>query len=504
MPVPRLDLRTDGRCVAIPAHLDQRPRPGPSSAPTAPPNDTAWSGCRSGSPPTTFRRSRSGTGPSIGSCSAARTRERQRSPHRRELPRRRALPVRPREHPRYRERPEIEEYEAEIGPDGVVAPSVRVYQPDPYGTGVGATVSYIYRVPRPLTAYLEKESNGPRFSILLMILPHEAVQSTAWMIMAMNYGHDLLKASWSPGRTRSSRRISRSWSRSARSCSRSTSRPSCISEAIGPPSPTAPGSARSASRSGPPEPRVVGHSAQRDRELRSAHLLRHAGRRDRPPSDTGFPRCGRRPRIRCWRWSGPRRQPHARHQLRRHVPGHNPRLLAAERLLARDRRPALLPRPATIQAAVAAWGLDEFQSFDKLETQAYIAGNEKVLILAFRGTTALLDWITDANVDLVGSLPGPRRLRGGAGVRLAGHLELHQGAAQRPRPLGHRPQPRRGPRDARRRQAQARTRRGRQRPLHLRRAARRRQVRASSTSTSRRTPSGTSTIKTSSRASRCA
>ena len=34
-----------------------------------------------------------------------------------------------------RERLEIEEYEAEIGPDGVVAPSVRVYQPDPYGTG---------------------------------------------------------------------------------------------------------------------------------------------------------------------------------------------------------------------------------------------------------------------------------------------------------------------------------------------------------------------------------
>ena len=24
-----------------------------------------------------------------------------------------------------------------------------------------------------------------------MILPHEAVQSTAWMVMAMNYGHDI-------------------------------------------------------------------------------------------------------------------------------------------------------------------------------------------------------------------------------------------------------------------------------------------------------------------------
>ena len=73
--------------------------------------------------------------------------------------------------------------------------------------------------------------------------------------------------------------------------------------------------------------------------------------------------------------------------------------------------------PATIQAAVAAWGLTEFQSFDKLETQAYIAGNEKVLILAFRGTTALLDWITDANVDLVGGPAG--RVHEGFAMALA-------------------------------------------------------------------------------------
>ena len=34
-----------------------------------------------------------------------------------------------------RERPEIEDYEAEILPEGVEARSVRLYQPDPYGTG---------------------------------------------------------------------------------------------------------------------------------------------------------------------------------------------------------------------------------------------------------------------------------------------------------------------------------------------------------------------------------
>ncbi len=90
-----------------------------------------------------------------------------------------------------RERPHIAEYAADFGPDGVSARGVRVFQPDPYGTGVGDLVSYTYRVFRPLTAYLAKESDGPRFSILLMVAPHAAVRSTVWMLMAMNYGHEL-------------------------------------------------------------------------------------------------------------------------------------------------------------------------------------------------------------------------------------------------------------------------------------------------------------------------
>jgi triacylglycerol lipase len=73
--------------------------------------------------------------------------------------------------------------------------------------------------------------------------------------------------------------------------------------------------------------------------------------------------------------------------------------------------------PATIQTAVAAWGLDEFLFFDKLETQAYIAGNDKLLILAFRGTTALLDWIFDARIDLIGGPAG--RVHEGFNVALS-------------------------------------------------------------------------------------
>jgi phenylpropionate dioxygenase-like ring-hydroxylating dioxygenase large terminal subunit len=42
-----------------------------------------------------------------------------------------------------------------------------------------------------LTAYFIKESAESGFSILLMVTPHEKVGSTAWMWMAMNYGHDI-------------------------------------------------------------------------------------------------------------------------------------------------------------------------------------------------------------------------------------------------------------------------------------------------------------------------
>lgn len=60
----------------------------------------------------------------------------------------------------------------------------------------------------------------------------------------------------------------------------------------------------------------------------------------------------------------------------------------------------------TIREAVRAWGLNEFHFYDRLETQAFIAANDDLIVLAFRGTTALLDWIFDARVDLVGGPAG--------------------------------------------------------------------------------------------------
>lgn len=85
-----------------------------------------------------------------------------------------------------RDRPEIADYEARIEADGVVATGVQVFQPDPYGTGRGSTVTYTYRVHRPLAASLVKHGELS-FGILLSVTPHEATDSTAWMWMAMNY-----------------------------------------------------------------------------------------------------------------------------------------------------------------------------------------------------------------------------------------------------------------------------------------------------------------------------
>lgn len=91
--------------------------------------------------------------------------------------------------------PEIDDYEAEITNEGVVARNVRVYQPDPYGTGQGDTVTYTYRSTRPLSAYFVKSSEiepskNRGFSILLFITPHGKAESTAYMWMAMNYAYD--------------------------------------------------------------------------------------------------------------------------------------------------------------------------------------------------------------------------------------------------------------------------------------------------------------------------
>ncbi len=60
-----------------------------------------------------------------------------------------------------------------------------------------------------------------------------------------------------------------------------------------------------------------------------------------------------------------------------------------------------------IKTETYSWGLGEFDFFANKDTQAFISGNDDVLLLAFRGTEpkSLKDWMTVANVDLI-SGPG--------------------------------------------------------------------------------------------------
>ncbi len=86
---------------------------------------------------------------------------------------------------------EIEDYNVITDERGVTAEDIRVWQPDPDGTGQGALVSYNYHVYRPLTAHFEKSAQGPRFAMLFNVTPVEPLQSVGWMWVAMNYGHHL-------------------------------------------------------------------------------------------------------------------------------------------------------------------------------------------------------------------------------------------------------------------------------------------------------------------------
>ncbi len=86
---------------------------------------------------------------------------------------------------------EIADYEVQQDDGGIVARDVRIWQPDPDGTGVGKEVNYTYKVLRPLTMYLSKDSTEGRFSIFAAVCPLSEFESVAWFWIAMNYGREI-------------------------------------------------------------------------------------------------------------------------------------------------------------------------------------------------------------------------------------------------------------------------------------------------------------------------
>ncbi|GAB4151915.1 MAG: aromatic ring-hydroxylating dioxygenase subunit alpha [Cyanobacteria bacterium J069] len=90
------------------------------------------------------------------------------------------------------QRPEIADYEVQITAAGVAAHNIRIWQPDPYGTGSGSEVAYDYRVARPLAAHLRKPNlNGENLALLYHITPVSETECTGWMAMALNFGAEI-------------------------------------------------------------------------------------------------------------------------------------------------------------------------------------------------------------------------------------------------------------------------------------------------------------------------
>ncbi len=98
------------------------------------------------------------------------------------------------------ERLQIEDSEVSMGVDGPEAKNIRIWQPDPDGTGQAALVSYHYWAAGPLTAGLVKvhgdssAGDAQRFGILAQIAPVNAETVEMRMAIVMNYGHAIPEA----------------------------------------------------------------------------------------------------------------------------------------------------------------------------------------------------------------------------------------------------------------------------------------------------------------------
>ncbi len=86
---------------------------------------------------------------------------------------------------------EMEDYEVQVGPRGPEARAIRIWQPDPDGTGKGAHVTYHYWVSGPLTVGLMKLHSNQRFGLLMQVAPVNAETSVARLVIAMDYALDV-------------------------------------------------------------------------------------------------------------------------------------------------------------------------------------------------------------------------------------------------------------------------------------------------------------------------
>jgi phenylpropionate dioxygenase-like ring-hydroxylating dioxygenase large terminal subunit len=80
---------------------------------------------------------------------------------------------------------EIGRYEVSRSPHPVSARGIKIWQPDPDGSGQGELSHYSYDVLRPLAAYLSKETPGGRLTIMITATPVDVGRSLACLTFAL-------------------------------------------------------------------------------------------------------------------------------------------------------------------------------------------------------------------------------------------------------------------------------------------------------------------------------
>jgi phenylpropionate dioxygenase-like ring-hydroxylating dioxygenase large terminal subunit len=81
--------------------------------------------------------------------------------------------------------PEIHDYEVEVTPEKLIAKDIRIWQPNPDGSGKPGTVSYTFEALRPLTARFSKNQGNESLVMVDIVTPVELGLSKAWPIVAI-------------------------------------------------------------------------------------------------------------------------------------------------------------------------------------------------------------------------------------------------------------------------------------------------------------------------------
>ena len=93
-----------------------------------------------------------------------------------------------------RDHTELGDYTTETGPDGITALDINTWTPNPDGSGEAKMAQWLYRVLRPLTAYIALSVPGggkERYTMYFAVTPVDEHNSVGWMWNSMNYNHDL-------------------------------------------------------------------------------------------------------------------------------------------------------------------------------------------------------------------------------------------------------------------------------------------------------------------------